>query len=431
MLYTKVLNFIKENKLITKKTVIVAVSGGADSVCLLDIMCHLAKTLDITVECAHLNHNLRGDESDGDESYVSSLCDKLGVTLHTKSVKVKDLSHGVGIEDAARRVRYEFFDELSRERDVVIATAHTVNDNTETFFINLLRGSGSRGLCGIPVKRDNIIRPLLCADREEIINHLREVGLEYRTDSTNADIVYLRNFIRHRIVPQFYEREGIDINKAVLRATHNLFCENEALSDIAKTITTESANDLSRLPDALLYRVLNMRFEEKFDKILDFCHFNAVRKLLTRDNSRVQITGDIYANVCYGRFYFDSISPKNADVIELSIGKNKFSDKTVLIKNIKEVYSTLTNYAIDCDKIKSAIIARTRRDGDIFYHPKRSVTTSLKKLLINDKVDKSKRDSLVIICDLADNIVFVEGYGADKRFMADKHSKNILGIEII
>lgn len=430
MLYTKVLNFITENKLITKKTVIVAVSGGADSVCLLDIMCNLSKTLDITVECAHLNHNLRGDESDGDEHYVKTLCDRLGIILHTKSVKVKDLSHGVGIEDAARRARYEFFDELSKKRDALIATAHTVNDNTETFFINLLRGSGSRGLCGIPVKRDGIIRPLLCAERSEIISHLSSVGLEYRIDSTNADTVYLRNFIRHRIVPQFCEREGVDINKAVLRATRNLFYENEALTDIAKTVTTDNAKDLSRLPDALLYRVLNMRLEEKFDKILDSIHFNTVKELLTRDNSRVQIMGDIYAFVSYGRFRFDCFMAKNADVIELENGENKFSDKTVLIKNTKEIYSALTNCAIDCDKIKLTLKARTRRDGDIFYHPTRSVTTSLKKLLVNDKVDKSKRETLVVICDSTDNIVFVEGYGADKRFMADKHSKNIIGIEI-
>ncbi len=430
MLYDKVYNFITENNLITKKTVICATSGGADSVCLLDVMLNIALKLGVKVECAHLNHNLRGAESDADEEYVRSLCEKFEVPLHIKSVRVGDISKGVGIEDAARRARYTFFDELAQNRSVQILTAHTVNDNTETFFINLLRGSGSRGLCAIPVSRANVVRPLLCVTRDEIIEHLRERNLDYRTDSSNFDTSYLRNFIRHEIIPQFFKRSDIDIHRSVAKAVNNLALENCALDDIADLNKTDDVGKLSKLPDAVLYRVLNKQLEKLFDITLDSVHFNAVKSLFEKGNSRVQIQGDIYAVCEYGKLFFECCVGKNNLEIVLKNGENSFNGKTILIKSAKEIYNTLTNNAVDCDRISNTLYVRTRRDGDIFYHKKRP-TTHLKKLFINDKVAKSRRDSLAVICDGNGDIVFVEDYGVDKRFAADSNSKNIIEISII
>lgn len=430
MLYDKIYNFIKQNNLITEDTVICAVSGGADSVCLLDVMTNIASKLGVKVECAHLNHNLRGKESDGDEQYVKTLCEKYSVPFHSKSVDVLKDAKGMSIEEAARRVRYEFFDELTANRNARILTAHTVNDNTETFFINLIRGSGSRGLCGIPLVRGNVSRPLLCVQRAEIIEHLSKIGLEYRTDSTNSDTAYLRNFIRHEIIPRFSEREGLDIHQSVSRAMQNLCSENEALTAYVQKIDSDSVTVLSGLPDALLYRVLNSRLEKKFDITLDSVHFNAVKGILKNQNSRVQIRGNLFAINSYGKLSFEEVMEKNTDEMKLVAGDNEFCGKSILIKNSKEIYNTLTNYYIDCDKICNGLYVRTRRDGDVFYHSARKVTSSLKKLLINDKVEKSVRDRLAVICDGNGDIVFVEGYGADARFKAEKMSKNIIGITI-
>ena len=432
MLYEKVQKTIKENSLIKDaKVVIAAVSGGADSVCLLDVLDKLSGVFGFSLECAHLNHNLRGEESDGDERYVRKLCAQRNIPLHVKSVDVMALAKNKSIEDAARNARYDFFDELTCERKALVATAHTVNDNTETFFINLVRGSGTRGLCGIPMVRGNIIRPLLDVTRAEIIEHLKEHGLEYRTDSTNSDTEYLRNFIRHEVVGKFAMREDIDVYKTVSRAIANLQKDNKALEELAKKQDTDDCNELKELSDAVLYRVLTAKAEKEFSLILDSKHFELIKQLLCKNNSRVQIKGDIYAKNEYGKFSFYREYEKESEVIGPLLDKTKVFGKTVLIKKDKEIYKALTNKDLDCDKIGDSLYARTRRDGDIVHCTYRQSTTKLKKLFIGDKLTKADRDRRIIVCNKNGEIVFVEGYGADKRFLADSNSKNIIRIEII
>ena len=431
MLYEKVLNTIKQNDLISPgQTVIAAVSGGADSVCLLDILHKLSKKLEITVEAAHLNHSLRGEESDGDERYVIKLCREKGITLHRKRVDVKTLAEGRSIEDAARDARYSFFEELVKGKNAVVATAHTVNDNVETFFINLARGSGTRGLCAIPYSRDGIIRPMLDVTRNEITEHLEKEELCYRTDSTNFDTDFLRNFIRHKILTEFRSRKDIDIYKSVSRAISNLQKDNEALEAVADKKDTDDCKKLLTLNDAVLYRVLNNKIEAEFGIILDSNHFNAIKSLLKKSNSKVQIKGDIYAKSEYGKLSFYKEAQRSLECIPLTFGENMVFGKTVLIKKVKEVYKALTNNAIDCDKIGDSFYVRTRRDGDIFHCRYRDGTSKLKKLFINDKLTKADRDTRLIVCGDDGQVVFVEGYGADKRFSADAKSKNVICIEI-
>lgn len=431
MIYRKILNTIKENGLVTRgQTVIAAVSGGADSVCLLDVLTKLAPELCITVEAAHLNHCLRGQESDGDEQYVRELCREKGITLHVKSVDVKALSEKRSTEDAAREARYEYFAELVKGRNAAVATAHTVNDNVETFFINLARGSGTRGLCSIPFSREGIIRPMLGVTRDEIINHLEKAGLEYRTDSTNYDTDYLRNFIRHKILAEFKTRKDIDIYKSVSRAITNLQKDSEALELIANESATDDCEKLLLLNDAVLYRVLTNKLETEFGIILDSNHFYAIKSLLEKHNSKVQIKGDVFAENSYGKLRFYREVKKQLENVPLALGENKVMGKTVLIKKAKEVYKALTNNCVDCDKIGNSFYVRTRRDGDIFYCMYRNGTSRLKKLFINDKLTKHDRDTRLIVCSADGQTVFVEGYGADDRFAADTNSKNVISIEI-
>jgi len=431
MLYDKVYNSIIKNSPITKGcTVICALSGGADSVCLADIMLGLKDKLGIAVECAHLNHNLRGKEADADEAFVTSFCKERGIVLHKKSVDIPSLAKGRSIEEAARDARYNFFDELSKEKNTFIATAHTQNDNVETFFINLARGTGTKGLCGIPKVRGKIIRPMLDIKRCEIIEHLKARGLDYCTDSTNSDTDYLRNFIRHNIVSKFCERDDIDIFKAVSRAIDNIKQDQDALCDISKKVTTQNALELAELDDAILFRVLSDRLSEQFDVALDSVHFEGVKALLYKQNgSKLQLKGDIFAKIVDKKLCFIKLQPKSADVFKLGFGENSINDRLILINNTEEIYNTLTKATINCDKIKGGLYVRTRRDGDKFFSSKRNCTSSLKKILINDKVDLQKRDKLLVICD-EQAIVFVEGYGADKRYISKNSNKNNLCIEI-
>ena len=432
MLYDKVLNTIKQNNLLKSgDTVIAAVSGGADSVCLLDILVNISEKLGVTVKCAHLNHNLRGAESDGDQEYVEKLCEKYGISIHIKSVDIASLSQGKSIEDVARRERYDFFKELCTSPSTYIATAHTVGDNTETFFINLLRGAGSRGLCGIPIKRENIIRPMLDVTRNEILVHLKKAGLSYRTDSTNSDTSYLRNFIRHEIIPVFENRPDINIHKSIAKATENLLAENKALDRISSTITDFDFKKLKELDDAVLYRVLTKKLEKEQGIILDSNHYNAVKFLLYSHSTKVQIKGDIYAVNNKGVLEFCTIKQKNTQIYPLQTGHNNADGKTILIKNVKEVYNGLTKTYVNCDKIVGNLFLRTKKEGDKFKCIGRNVTTKLSKLLKNDGISPDKRDSLAVIVDSNDNVVFVEGYGANETVKPTKESRQIISIEIL
>ena len=171
-----ILRFIRENELIKPgSTLVCAVSGGKDSVCLLHVMRSLQKELSITVKAAHLNHQLRGEESDRDEAFVRSLCERLGVPLTVSGgdVAARARETGESVEEAARKLRYAFLEGLG----CTVATAHNADDNAETVLLNLVRGTALRGLCGIPPKRGPVVRPMLCVTRRQIEGYLLEKQL--------------------------------------------------------------------------------------------------------------------------------------------------------------------------------------------------------------------------------------------------------------
>ena len=180
-------------------TVICAVSGGADSVCMLHVLLSLRNTLGITVEAAHFNHQLRGEESDRDEAFVRTLCAELGVVLHVDNgdVRARAAKTHESVEEAARALRYAFFSSLPG----LIATAHTQDDNLETVLLNLTRGTGLAGLCGIPPRRERFIRPMLAVSRAEIEAYLAQNGLSHVTDSTNFLPDARRNRLRQSVIP--------------------------------------------------------------------------------------------------------------------------------------------------------------------------------------------------------------------------------------
>ena len=177
------------------ETVLLALSGGADSVALL---CAL-RALGYPVRAFHLNHCLRGAESDRDEAFCRALCERLGVPLTVERIDVRAQTAGEGIEAAARRIRYERL--AAAAQGAKIATAHTADDNLETMLFHLARGTGPKGLAGIPPVRDGVIRPLIGVERAQVEAYLAELGQDYVTDSTNLADSYTRNRIRHGVVP--------------------------------------------------------------------------------------------------------------------------------------------------------------------------------------------------------------------------------------
>ena len=182
--------------------VIAALSGGSDSMAMLTALLMLRERYSFTLEAAHVNHCLRGEQADSDERFVRDFCEKQGIKLHVlrADVAAEAKKNGEGLEEAGRRVRYAFFDSLGE--DAVIATAHNLSDKVETFLFNFARGSALRGLCSIPAVRGRIIRPIIDCTKDEILRFCKENSIEFVTDATNSDIKYSRNRIRHTVIPQ-------------------------------------------------------------------------------------------------------------------------------------------------------------------------------------------------------------------------------------
>ena len=207
MIREKVLKFINENRMMEKgDNIVIGVSGGADSMCLLDIMLYIATEYDLNIYVVHINHGIRGESAYRDARFVKDYCYSRGVncTIGEYDVPILASQWGMSHEEAGRRVRYEAFDEMLQRLGGKgkIAVAHNADDSAETILLNLIRGSGLKGMTGIQPVRDNIIRPILCLSRSEIEAYNQAEGINYVTDETNLEDEYTRNKIRMNILPK-------------------------------------------------------------------------------------------------------------------------------------------------------------------------------------------------------------------------------------
>ncbi len=248
-MYKKVMSYIKDNNLIKSgDKVLVALSGGPDSVCLLNILYNLKAELNIEIGAAHLNHLLRDKDAFEDEEYVKTLCKSLDIPCFVKRVDINKYSKDkkMSSEMAGRDARYNFFDDIVKDEGYTkIATAHNANDQAETILFRLMRGSGIEGLCGIKVRRDKIIRPILCLSRKEVEEYIEINNLKPRIDKTNFEKIYNRNKIRLDMIPYIKENFNEDIiqtlnRMSVLLQKDNEFIENSARSFYEKHCIEQS-----------------------------------------------------------------------------------------------------------------------------------------------------------------------------------------------
>ncbi len=247
--------------------VVVALSGGADSVSLLRALIAPESGLCADIRACHLNHGLRGAESDADEVFCRRLCDRLGVPLISKKIDVNAFREKhESVEEAARRLRYDFFREAVGEPGGVLATAHTASDNAETVLFNLVRGTGAAGLCGIPpVRRSEgltVIRPLIYCSRGDVEEFLAELGQDYVTDKSNLEVEFSRNRIRLNVIPEL-EKINPALISGVSRMTKALRSDNAYLEELTSKALSELKNgrgwnaaEIGRLPEPLKYRAV-------------------------------------------------------------------------------------------------------------------------------------------------------------------------------
>ena len=270
-----------------KKSVLVALSGGADSTVLLLGTVRLAEKCGFKVFASHVNHKIRGVEADRDEKFCRELCDGLGVKLFVAKLDVPALakSRGESLELCARNVRYAALENFRQKKKIdFIATAHNADDNAETVLHNLIRGTGLDGLAGIPKKRDSIIRPLLGFYRREIEEYLASLAASCVTDSTNTDTEYTRNFLRHVILPVMRK-----VNPSVSETINRLsrFAAEDSCF-IAEELKKRENEKLSTLPFSLLSRRVNQLYSEKTGERLSGLHIESIcDALYNKKNSQI------------------------------------------------------------------------------------------------------------------------------------------------
>ena len=421
----KVLRFIEENRLLeTGDKVIVAVSGGADSVSLLHLFISVKELYHLSVFAYHFNHMIRGEEADRDERFVRELCQKWNVPLYEAKADVPyhAARSGESVELCGRRLRYEAMPKLPGAK---IATAHHLNDNTETVLMNLVRGSGIAGLGGIPVQRDNIIRPLLSCSRKEIEAYCAENGLEYVTDSTNLSDEYTRNKLRLNVLPLLREMnpsldEGVQRMASVMRDADDYLnkISNRELKK-SRTDYGYSCEKLLALDKAVLsYAVKNV--VEEAEAPVDSLHIGLIIDAM-RTGGSVDL-GRGYRAVCAQGILRITDGGETADSdfcvpIDEYFPRRFSTDwlrtTEVADKNGK-IHKKFLQYCIPCDIITDDTVVRHRRAGDTFTDPRRGVTKPLRKLMNELQIPREKRDSLLVAAQ-GSTVLWIEGVGTSKQ----------------
>lgn len=404
-------------------TVTVALSGGADSVALLHSLVRLSEHFGITVNAAHLNHSIRGQEADRDQQFAESLCSSLNVKLFCEKIDVPQFAkeNHLSLELAARTVRYEF---LQRVAVGKIATAHTASDNLETLIFNLTRGTALKGLCGIPPKRDNIIRPIILCTRNDVEAYCKENSLDYVTDSTNLSDEYSRNKIRHNIIPVLKEINPA-VESAAVRTALSVREDTAFLETKAREIMFSLCDDdrllvggFKDMPKALAKRVIIQYFEICFSDIcLENRHINEVLQICLNESGKVNLPSDLYAVVKNGGLYFQAVADFNTGF-------------KVNITKTENVNNLFANDLIDCDKIVGKLVVRTREEGDSIRLFNRGCTKTLKKLFTEYKVPLNIRNTLPVIADDS-GVVWVHTIGVSQRCAVNKNTKKAYKIEVL
>lgn len=440
---------IQNNKLIEKNdTIIVGASGGPDSQFLIYLLNSIKDEYKLKIILAHLNH-LHRKEAINDENLVKETAHKLNLEFSVKRASMDDYAktHKISAEDAGRRLRYEFFNQLaSQYENSKIAIAHNKNDQAETLLMRMIRGTGLDGMVAMDFRNGNIIRPILSFSKDEIISYLDSNLIAYAIDKTNLSNDYTRNYIRNQIIPEFST-----INPKAVDAIYNL-----------SMLLKEDLKIVDRSIDSLYKEVLVLEDERqilfnlsKFDQLEDFYQKRLLRKAISKlknnlkDISKKNIDEFLSLRTLASgkKIIKDDLEfIKNYKTYQLAISENKenFEDYAFLSLNEeinfngKIIKATLVNSMgernkniayFSFDKLKFPLKLRYREKGDTFKPLGFNHNKKLKDFFIDQKIDRNLRDQIPIILS-DDKIIWLAGFRQSEEFKVDKEDKNIIKIEV-
>lgn len=467
MLAETVLHTIEKYNLIEKgDNVIVGISGGPDSVCLLHIMHRLAERIGIKLYAVHVNHGLRGSESDEDEAFVRDFCSRLGVELKVHAADIAEIAKekGISLEEAGREIRYREFHCFGEALGgAKIAVAHNKNDQAETLLMRLIRGTGLDGLKGMNHKRETVIRPLLDIPREDIESYCRENALAPRTDSSNLQSIYTRNKIRLGLIPYINQSFSTDIVETLYRTSLVLRDDYEAMEAAVRDAyrqclmrCNESCVELDNgcldtLHPGIAKRVVRSAIRKvKGDlKGIENKHIEDILDLIRegRTGAILQLPQGIRIARSYGIIkvhrdpgkgrvqHFDHLlhTPGITSVEEIGgciqseiIERNENSNRHLSQSGSSR--QQFFDYEKLLEGINKGIKIRNRRDGDIFKPFRSSGTKKLKEYFIDNKIPRDSRDKIPLIAK-NNEIVWVVGYKTSDNFKVTENTKRVLMLE--
>lgn len=461
----KTKRFIEKHQMFTVGAgVLVALSGGADSVALLRVLCSLRDGMGLRLAALHVHHGIR-EEAQRDACFCSKLCEECQVEFYCEYADVPAIAEeqGLSVEEAGRKVRYALFEQYKEKLKLdVIAVAHHQNDTAETMLFQLFRGSGLKGLAGIPIRRGDIIRPLMGVTRNEIEEYLQSIGQSYVTDETNLSDAYTRNKIRHHILPLAEEVSTGAIEHMVSAAGQlreiadyldaqatEFIREHGSFQDTGEDAYPQrkelclSVPAICKAHPALQKAVIMKAIEVILNGRKDITekHVEAILGLLEKEGEKsIDLTGDSVVIKCYERLIFkwaETVEEKEA-FREIKIEPNQtyflpdgsiLETKLIFLNNLENIPKNDCTKWFDYDKIIGTLILRGREKGDYLTIRDDGARKSLQDYLVNEKVPRAMRDNLLVLAD-GHHIVWVLGKRISAYYKVTAQTQRILQIYI-
>ncbi len=446
-----------------EERVLTALSGGPDSVCLLYVLKNLKDEFRLDLNALYVDHGLRIEETPLEIEFCRKLCERLDIPFITKSIDVKSYAKEKGInkQAAARELRYQIFEETANEiKAHKIAIGHTADDQAETLLMRLFRGSGPRGLSGIPPVRGKFIRPLSDIERQEIEKHLQEAEIDFIVDSSNLRKDYLRNKIRLSLIPMLREINPNIIE--TLSRTAIIFREEDRHFEIAVTkalmrLISRKSNSrielflgpLEAMEKVILRRALRRAIDEtKGLHGINFIHIEDIIRLIKygKAGNRLYLPDGIRAIKDYSMLILTSEPPVKLETYTLEVpGELVLKEAGVLIKTsifgsqelgvriqeleIKDFRLSTVQAIFDAEKLLFPLIVRSRKSGDYFYPLGFGKKKKLQDFFVDEKVPRDERDRIPLIIS-GEDIVWIVGYRGDERFKIKDETKKVLKLEV-
>ena len=425
----KVKDFIKSEGLIDDSDkILIAVSGGRDSIVLLMLL----HNLKISIEVAHCNYQLRGEESEADQNFVKGLCRKFKIPFHTKKFETVNAAknEGISIQMKARDLRYSWFHQLVKERGLTkIATAHHLDDQLETILINLTRGTGLKGLRGMKVKRDNIIRPLLCVSRDEINDFIYANHIPFREDCSNASGKYFRNKIRHQIIPILKE-----INPSLFQAINNSTKRLKSVEDNWEEQYEIWKSTLKKKDNGLIISLSQIQkstitFLQQFFRSKGFSYPDIESIISTKDKGKSFYGKDNWKVVTASN-QLEIFQSKQSEIREYYLDEEMPIDlKIECFENGVTLQPNGNKAYINADKVQGKLRIRKWKQGDWFIPLGMNGKQKISDYFINNKFSLKDKEDTWLLCD-AEKVVWIIGHRSDNRYRIDPGTKNIYVISL-